>query len=75
MSARKPFLFRTDPEVFEALQRWAADELRSVNGQIDYLLRHSLRQAGRYPQRAKHDARARERSPDSTASSATTKES
>ncbi len=75
MSARKPFLFRTDPEVFEALQRWAADELRSVNGQIDYLLRHSLRQAGRFPQRAKHDASVRERSPDSTDSSATTKES
>lgn len=75
MSARKPFLFRTDPEIFEALQIWAADELRSVNGQIDYLLRHSLRQAGRFPQRAKLDASVRERSPDSTESSATTKES
>ena len=66
MSARKPFLFRTDPEVFEALQRWAADELRSVNGQIDYLLRRSLRQAGRFPQRAKLDASVRERSPENT---------
>lgn len=75
MSARKPFLFRTDPEIFEALQRWAADELRSVNGQIDYLLRHSLRQAGRFPKRGKLDASVRERSPDSTESSATTKES
>ena len=75
MSARKPFLFRTDPEIFEALQRWAADELRSVNGQIDYLLRHSLRQAGRFPQRAKLDATVRERSPDSTESPPTTKES
>lgn len=75
MSVRKPFLFRTDPEVFEALQRWAADELRSVNGQIDYLLRHSLRQAGRFPQRPKLDASVRERSPDGTESSPTTKES
>ena len=49
MRARKPFLLRTDPEVLAALQRWAADELRSVNGQIDYLLRRALRQAGRFP--------------------------
>ena len=75
MSARKPFLFRTDPEIFEALQRWAADELRSVNGQIDYLLRHSLRQAGRLPRRAELDASVRERSPDSADSSPTTKKS
>ena len=47
MAARKPFLLRTDPKVLAALQRWAADELRSVNGQINYLLRHALRQAGR----------------------------
>ena len=51
MSARKPFLFRTDPEIFEALQRWAADELRSVNGQIDFILRRALQQAGRMPSR------------------------
>ncbi len=75
MSGRKPFLFRTDPEVFEALQRWAADELRSVNGQIDYLLRDSLRRAGRFPQRAKLDESTREGSPDSTESSPTAKES
>ena len=47
MPARKPFLLRSDPEVLAALQRWAADELRSVNGQINYLLRRALRQAGR----------------------------
>lgn len=75
MSARKPFLFRTDPEILEALQRWAADELRSVNGQIDYLLRHSLREAGRFPQRSKLDGSVRERSPDNTESSPTSKES
>ena len=49
MAARKPFLLRTEPEVLAALQRWAADELRSVNGQIDFLLRRSLQRAGRLP--------------------------
>ena len=52
MPPRKPFLLRTDPEVLAALRRWAADELRSVNGQIDYLLRLSLRRAGRFPKQA-----------------------
>jgi len=49
MATRKPFLLRTDPEVIGALQRWAADELRSVNAQIDFLLRRALRDAGRFP--------------------------
>ncbi len=49
MAARKPFLLRTEPEVLAALQRWAADELRSVNGQIDFILRRSLQRAGRLP--------------------------
>ena len=51
MATRKPFLLRTEPEVLEALQRWAADELRSVNGQIDFLLRRALQRAGRLPAR------------------------
>ncbi len=51
MAARKPFLLRTDPEVLDALQRWAADELRSVNGQIDFILRRALQQAARLPSR------------------------
>ena len=49
--ARKSFLLRTDPEVLAALHRWAGDELRSVNAQIDYVLRRALREAGRYPGR------------------------
>jgi hypothetical protein len=56
MAARKPFLLRTDPEVLAALNRWAADELRSVNGQIDYILRRALQQAGRFPARASGQA-------------------
>ena len=39
---RKPFLLRLDPETFEALQRWARDDLRSLNAQIEYLLRRAL---------------------------------
>ena len=47
MAPRKAFLLRVDPRVLEALERWAADELRSVNGQIEYVLRGALSQAGR----------------------------
>ena len=47
MPDRKSFLLRLDPETFEAVQRWAADDLRSVNGQIEFLLRRALRDAGR----------------------------
>ena len=47
MAHRKSFLLRLDPRVHEALERWARDELRSVNAQIEYLLRRALRQAGR----------------------------
>jgi len=42
----KPFLLRLDPAVFAALQRWANEELRSVNGQIEFLLRQSLMKRG-----------------------------
>ena len=51
MAERKPFLLRLDPETFAALQRWAADDLRSVNGQAEFLLRRALRDAGRLPGR------------------------
>lgn len=44
---RKAFLLRIDPEVLEALQRWASDELRSLNGQIEFVLRRGLQEAGR----------------------------
>jgi len=49
MAERKPFLLRLPPEVHDALQRWAADELRSLNGQIEFLLRRALGDAGRAP--------------------------
>ncbi len=43
MAERKPFLLRIDPELWSDLEAWAADELRSVNGQIEYLLREAVR--------------------------------
>jgi hypothetical protein len=49
VAERKPFLLRMDPRVLEALQRWADDDLRSLNGQIEYLLRRALHDAGRAP--------------------------
>lgn len=52
MAERKSFLLRLDPVIHEALQRWANDELRSLNGQIEYLLRQTLMQAGRLHQPA-----------------------
>ncbi len=47
MVERKSFPLRLDPAIYEALQRWAAADLRSVNAQIEFLLRRALRDAGR----------------------------
>ena len=47
MSERRPFLLRIDPRVLEALQRWADDDLRSLNGQIEFVLRRALAERGR----------------------------
>jgi hypothetical protein len=55
LADRKAFLLRLDPAVHEALQRWAAGELRSLNGQIEFLLRRALRDAGRLPRAAGGD--------------------
>lgn len=49
MSEKKGFPLRLDPEIYDALQRWAASEFRSVNGQIEYLLRCALKDSGRLP--------------------------
>jgi len=47
VSAKKRFLLRLDPELYRQLERWAADELRSVNGQMEFVLREGVRRAGR----------------------------
>ena len=49
MAQKKAFPLRLDPATYDALQRWADDDLRSLNGQIEFLLRHALRQSGRLP--------------------------
>ncbi len=52
MAPRQSYPLRLDPAVFEALQRWADADLRSINAQIEFLLRRALRQAGRLPSRS-----------------------
>ena len=47
MAERKAFLLRVDPALLEAMQRWANDDLRSLNAQIEFVLRQSLAKAGR----------------------------
>ena len=47
MAKRKSFLLRISPQLYDALEKWAADELRSVNGQIEYLLNEAAKRAGR----------------------------
>jgi hypothetical protein len=48
---RKPFLLRIDKDVLDAVQRWADDDLRSLNGQIEFLLRKALGETGRSKER------------------------
>lgn len=52
MTERKQVLLRLDPAVYDALARWASDELRSANAQIEFLLRRALGEAGRLPANA-----------------------
>ena len=52
MAERKSFLLRLDPAVHDALARWAGDELRSTNAQIEFVLRQALAEAGRLPKTA-----------------------
>ncbi len=47
MAKKKAFLLRIEPKVYDALERWAADELRSVNAQMEFILRRALQQADR----------------------------
>ncbi len=53
MTERKSVLLRLDPAVHDALARWASDELRSTNAQIEFLLRRALADAGRLPSHAR----------------------
>jgi hypothetical protein len=54
MSEKKPFVLRLDPEKLKALEKWAADEFRSTNGQIEYILDQALRKAGRWKSKSEN---------------------
>ena len=56
MAARKQYPLRIDPEVWEAIEQWAADDMRSANGQVEWILREALRKAGRLPSKAREGA-------------------
>ena len=58
MAERKAFLLRVDPRLYATLEKWAADEMRSVNGQIEYLLTDAARRAGRAPSPEPPDGRS-----------------
>ncbi len=53
MSSRKAFALRIDEKTLTAMHRWAEDDLRSLNAQIEFVLREALRKAGRLPKQAK----------------------
>jgi hypothetical protein len=53
MAPRKAFLLRIDPQLWDVIEKWAADELRSVNGQIEYILARAVKEAGRERKRAR----------------------
>jgi len=64
VSERKAFLLRISPDLWESLEQWAADELRSVNGQIEFSLARAVRDAGREKRRRQRGgARDREAPP------------
>ena len=52
MSEKKPFVLRIAPEKLKALEKWAADEFRSTNGQIEYIVDQALRKSGRWKSRS-----------------------
>jgi hypothetical protein len=52
---RKPFLLRIDRKILDAVQRWADDDLRSLNGQIEFLLRRALKEVGREVKKSAKD--------------------
>ena len=51
MAKRKQYPLRIDPDIWEAVQKWAADEMRSANGQVEFILQQALRDAGRLPRK------------------------
>jgi hypothetical protein len=59
MAQKKSFVLRINPESLKELEKWANDEFRSLNGQIEYLLQKALKDSGREPKRSNNDADGR----------------
>lgn len=57
MSSKKSFVLRLNSEMYEALEKWAADEFRSTNGQLEYLISEALKKAGRTPKASRGGTR------------------
>ena len=55
MAKKKPFVLRMDPEILKAIEKWAADEFRSSNGQIEWIIHEALRKSGRLPKTKTED--------------------
>ena len=51
MAKKKPFVLRLDPETLQAVEKWAADEFRSTNGQLEWIITNALKEAGRMKKR------------------------
>lgn len=60
MAAKKSFVLRMDEATYAALEKWAADEFRSVNGQLEWLIDKTLREAGRSPKQRKDNTAQKE---------------
>ena len=55
MAQKKSFVLRVDPELFKAVEKWAADEFRSTNGQLEWMINQSLKAEGRLPKMKKEN--------------------
>lgn len=55
MAQKKPFALRLDPDVLKAVEKWAADEFRSTNGQLEWIITKALKDANRYKPKGKTD--------------------
>ncbi|MBT4775219.1 MAG: Arc family DNA binding domain-containing protein [Crocinitomicaceae bacterium] len=53
MAKKKPFVLRLDPELLKAVEKWASDEFRSTNGQMEWIINKILKEQGRYPKKKK----------------------
>jgi len=51
MPQKKPFVLRLDPELLKAVEKWASDEFRSTNGQLEWIIARALKEAGRLKQK------------------------